>query len=172
MNNQQFTIRQKVSIVLTDLFPVDIINIILPYADSSIVIQLQDFFPNVLKYIIINEKYLRLINQHNYQYVRELRCIDWKEITNNDIEHFSLCKNLTKLNCGRCEKITDECIQHFLYLTELDCSSCPKITDASIGHLFGLTQLVCINCKNITEPSSRLALRGKQSLLINSCYSS
>jgi hypothetical protein len=94
-----------------------------------LIIQLQDYFPNSLKYITINEKELELINKNNYQYIR-------------------------KLNCSNSKNITDNSIKYLTQLTKLSCMSCPNITDKGI------------------QPSTRLALRGKQSLLINGCYSS
>ena len=39
---------------IKQLFPSDIINIILQYTDNNIIIQLQDYFPDSLKYITIN----------------------------------------------------------------------------------------------------------------------
>jgi hypothetical protein len=41
----------ELSAELIKIFPVDVINIILPYADNNVIIQLQDYFPNPLKYI-------------------------------------------------------------------------------------------------------------------------
>ena len=52
--------------ILKQLFPSDIINIILQYTDNNIIIQLQNDFPNSLKYITIDENELKLINK-NFQ---------------------------------------------------------------------------------------------------------
>ena len=42
----------------TELFPSDITNIILLYSDNALVIQLQDYFPKLLKHIKLSAKEL------------------------------------------------------------------------------------------------------------------
>jgi hypothetical protein len=79
--------KQKISTQLIGLFPVDVINIILSYTDNQIIFQLQDYFPNPLKYITINGNELELINKHNYGYIRKLNCEDCNKITNIGIKH-------------------------------------------------------------------------------------
>jgi hypothetical protein len=65
---------------------------------------------------------------------------------------------------------------NYQYIRKFNCSNSKNITNNSIKYLTQLTQLDCSNCPNMTnddiQPSSRLALQGKQSLLINGCYSS
>ena len=63
---------QRISTALTTLFPVDVINMILPYLCNEIIIQLQDYFPNPLKHIVVNDYELELINEHNYMKAIEL----------------------------------------------------------------------------------------------------
>ena len=111
---------------IKQLFPSDIINIILQYADNNVIIQLQDYFPNSLKYITINEKELELINKNNYQYIRELNCSNSKNITDNSIKYLT---QLTQLNCVGSEGITDNGIQYLTQLTRLSCYGCPGITE-------------------------------------------
>ena len=110
---------------IKQLFPSDIINIILQYADNNVIIQLQDYFPHSLKYITINEKELKSINKNNYQYIRKLNCFNSKNITDNVIKNLT---QLTQLDCWYCPKITDEGIQNLVRLTELDCGDCPNVT--------------------------------------------
>ena len=61
---------------IKQLFPSDIINIILQYSGNKVIIRLQDYFPDSLKYITIDENELKLINGDNYQYIRKLNCSD------------------------------------------------------------------------------------------------
>ena len=123
---------------IKQLFPSDIINIILQYAGNTTIIQLQDYFPNSLKYITINEKELKLINRENYRYIRKLNCSRSKNITDEDIQHLT---HLMKLDCSDCHKITGNGIKHLVRLTKLDCASCFDIADKSIQHLVRLTEL-------------------------------
>jgi len=139
---------QKTSEVFQQLFNKDIIQIILQYTDNNIIIQLQDYFPNSLKYITINKKELELINKNNYQYIRKLNCSNSKNITDKDIQHLV---QLTKLYCWNCPNITDNSIQHLVQLTILYCWDCPNITDKGIQHLVQLTELDCGSCPNITD---------------------
>jgi hypothetical protein len=88
--------------------PSDIINIILQYTNNNIIIQLQDYFPNSLKYITINEKELELINKNNYQYIRKLDCYA-SDMTDKGIQCLT---QLSNLNCGSCYNISDNGIQH------------------------------------------------------------
>ena len=81
--------KQKISTELTELFPVDVIYIILPYADNDIIIQLQDYFPHSLKYIMINANELALINKNNRGFIRELDCGVCDKITDIDIQHLA-----------------------------------------------------------------------------------
>jgi hypothetical protein len=113
------------NMILQELFPSDIFNIILPYSGNDIIIQLQNHFPNSLKYITINEKELELINKNNYQYIRKLNCLGSNNITDNDIQHLT---RLLYLNCHDCPNITDNGIQHLTQLTQLNCWDCPKVT--------------------------------------------
>ena len=92
------------NMILKQLFPSDIFNIILQYSGNNIIIQLQNHFPNLLKYITINEKELELINRNNYRYIRKLNCSGSKNITDNDIQHLV---RLTELYCGNCSNITN-----------------------------------------------------------------
>ena len=66
---------------LIKLFPKDIINIILLYSDNKIIIQLQNYFPNLLKHIMITGKELKLINKNNYVLIRNLDCYKYETIT-------------------------------------------------------------------------------------------
>jgi hypothetical protein len=150
----------KISAELIELFPVDVINTILSYSCNKLIIQLQDYFPQPLKYIMVSSRELELINRHNYQYIRkldcsdcenitddniqacenltELYCSDCPKITNNSIRHYLLCENLLALNCRGCDEITDDGIQHLVNLMKLDCAGCNKITDMGIQHLVNL----------------------------------
>ncbi len=66
---------------LIKLFPKDIINIILLYLDNKIIIQLQNYFPNLLKHITIIGKELELIHKNNYVLIKKLDCYKYKTIT-------------------------------------------------------------------------------------------
>ena len=58
---------------LIELFPLDLINIILLYSDSKIIVHLQNYFPHLFGHIIINGEDVALINKNNYKYVNPLR---------------------------------------------------------------------------------------------------
>ena len=65
---------QEISTKLIELFPVDVINIILSYTSNNMIIQLQDYFQYGLKYITIRWPELKLISEYNYRYIRKLDC--------------------------------------------------------------------------------------------------
>ena len=48
-----------------ELFPSDIINIILPYSDNAIIIHLQNYFPKLLKHITIYKQEIFEIHKNN-----------------------------------------------------------------------------------------------------------
>ena len=48
---------------LIELFPSDIINIILPYAGHALIIDMQDYYPMLLKNIVINSDTINKVNQ-------------------------------------------------------------------------------------------------------------
>ena len=165
---------------LIELFPSDIINIILPYSDNAIIIKLQNYFPKLLKHITVYKQEIFEIHGNNYQYITAFDC---NGVVGKDIDTYqSIIKhlvNLTKLNCSdshltdasikhlvkltkldciRCDKIigrngiTDQSIQHLVNLTELRCSH-SVLTDASIKHLVNLKKLDCSGCYRITDAS-------------------
>ncbi len=53
----------------TELFSSDIINILLLYSDNALVIQLQDYFPKLLKHIKLSAKELVGVHKNNWQYI-------------------------------------------------------------------------------------------------------
>jgi hypothetical protein len=138
---------------IKQLFPSDIINIILQYTDNNIIIQLQDYFPYLLKNITINEKEFELINKNNYQYIRKFNCSNSKNITNNSIKYLT---QLTQLDCSNCPNMTDDDIKHLVRLTTLYCGNCPDITDYGIKNLVLLTKLNCWCCPNITNSMQQI----------------
>ena len=164
---------QKVSTKLTKLFPSDVINIILLYTCNKLIIQLQDYFMQPLKYITVSDPELKLINKHNYQYIRKLNCnYNFPNISDEDLQYLSnrvelncgdysdvtdvgilYLVNLTKLNCAHTLKITNNSIRRLINLTKLECRHCSNITDDSIKNLVNLTKLVCWSCHGITDNS-------------------
>ena len=87
---------------IKQLFPSDIINIILQYSGNKVIIRLQDYFTDSLKYVTIDENELKLISRDNYQYIRKLNCHD-SDITDEDIKHLT---HLTQLDCRYCQNVT------------------------------------------------------------------
>ena len=77
---------------LIELFPVDIVNIMLLYSEKSLIIQLQNYFPILLKHLTIIGKELQIINVHNYKYI----------------------KKFDSSNCLRCPNIIDESIMNLV----------------------------------------------------------
>ena len=59
---------QQLCSILTKIFPSDIITIILLHSDNALIIELQDYFPKLLKHIMLNGNELKLINVNNYKY--------------------------------------------------------------------------------------------------------
>jgi hypothetical protein len=57
---------------IIELFPTDVFNIILLYTNKKTIIQLHEYFPNLLKYILIYERDLDSINENNLDYIRTL----------------------------------------------------------------------------------------------------
>jgi len=59
---------------LVRLFPLDIANILLLYSGNGLIIQLQNYFPKLLKHITIYAKELEIINTDNNCYITKLNC--------------------------------------------------------------------------------------------------
>lgn len=162
---------KQICIILNELFPKDIINVILLHSENWLIIQLQNYVPYMLKYIELTVKDIFDINENNYQFVTNLDCFCSHRMTDELISQFvnlkklkciycrnitdtSICKlvNLTELFCSH-NKITDASICNLVNLKKLQCMNCLKITDASVGGLVNLTALYCLHCPHITDAS-------------------
>jgi transcription elongation factor Elf1 len=145
MGNRQIV--KPIYPTLTKLFPPDIIQTILQYADDVLIIDMQDYFPKLLQNITINSNTINKINKKNYLYVTKINMAD-SNISDGLIQQFP---NLTKLNCSHCKNITDVSIRKLVNLRILRCCECHAITDASIQRLVNLTELYCAWNQNITD---------------------
>jgi hypothetical protein len=114
---------------LVELFPNDIIHIILRYSENTLIVKLHNYFPKLLKHVFLNPLEIKLIGKNNYKYVAMFDCNHFRDITD---ELIMCLVNLTKLYCSGCPKITDVSIQHLVNLTELDCYECPGVTTQQI----------------------------------------
>jgi len=143
---------QQLFATFIELFPSDIINIILPYSENAIIIQLQNYFPKLLKHITVYKHEIFEIHENNYQYITAFDC---NGVVGKDIDTYqSIIKhlvNLTELNCSD-SHLTDASMKHLVNLTELNCSH-SHLTDASIKHLVNLKKLDCCGCYRITDAS-------------------
>src|SRR5438093_75510 len=146
--------------------PKYLIGYILLWSDSQIIIKLQNYFPYLLQYILIDIKF---VNSNNIKYckrliIRELKYLDiliqihnlihlecyYTNIDDNMISKFT---NLNILECYRCQYITDKSISCLINLSTFNCYGCQNITDKSISCLINLNTLNCYNCQNITDKS-------------------
>lgn len=73
-----------------------------------------------------------------------------KGMTDEQLQRY---KNLTSLNCRKCQNITDLGIRELKFLKKLNCCGCKNITDESIINLTHLKSLVCNGCEKITDKS-------------------
>src|SRR5437588_643317 len=143
-----------------------IIGNILNYCGEKIAIWFHKKYPVGLRTRTITK--LHLINQQYYHNVRsldmnnnnkmltiifanlsnliQLKCYE----TNITDDAFTDLLNLTKLNCGDCEKITGNTFNNLVNLTELNCCNCKNITDDAVTELLNLTKLNCGYCDKIT----------------------
>ena len=76
MGNRQIV--KPIYPTLTKLFPSDIIQTILRYADDALIIDMQDYFPKLLKNIMINSDAINKVNQKNYLYITKINIMNKK----------------------------------------------------------------------------------------------
>jgi hypothetical protein len=89
---------------LIELFPYDIIHVILQYSADILIFKLQDYFPKLLKCVKLNGQNIKLINKNNYQYIIRLDYYSTRNLTDASIQYMV---NLVELNCMMCKNITE-----------------------------------------------------------------
>lgn len=99
MDYQQYIIK---------LFPQDIFGIILLYSGKEIIIELQHYFPKLLKQILINGKDLTKLKQ--------VKCSHCYQITNESIQHLP---HLEEITCLDCINVVGGSIKHHMNMKKI-----------------------------------------------------